>query len=86
LDVADAVDHGGASRNAYHPVREYLETCRAARVPGILDTLAARVFGVTDAVSREFLKRFLIASVRRIYHARRPARLDARPPRRAGGR
>ncbi|HEY2510581.1 MAG TPA: VapE domain-containing protein [Polyangiaceae bacterium] len=55
-----------ARRNSFHPVREYLESCRAARVPGILGNLAERLFGVPDQIAQEMLAKSLVAAVRRV--------------------
>jgi len=64
--VLDAII-AASRRNAYHPVKEYLETCRARRVPGILDQAATVLFGVQSPIANLFLRRTLIAAVRRIY-------------------
>ena len=54
-----------ASENAYHPVREYLDAL-LAEDGSFLDTAADHIFGTTDALDRVFVKRFLVAAVRRV--------------------
>lgn len=56
-----------ARRNRVHPVKEYLDSC-GEKVTGILDTLATRVLGAKDPIENEFLKKTLVAAVRRIRH------------------
>ncbi|MBL1199897.1 MAG: DUF3854 domain-containing protein [Nostoc sp. GBBB01] len=61
-----------ASRNAYHPVVEYLDevSARYSTVdPSILDTLATKYFGTSDPLHNIYLKKMLISAVAR---ARRP--------------
>jgi len=48
----------------FHPIVEYLRGC--PRAPGILDELAAVVFGVEDPTFNRFLRKTLIAAVRRV--------------------
>lgn len=65
-DVMDAMKV--ASRcTPFHPIIEYLESCRAARVEGILTDLAKQVFGTPGEFEQLFLRKTLIAAVRRIY-------------------
>lgn len=54
-----------AQHNPYHPVREYLETLPASH-EGILDDLSTQVFGTSDDMSNELLKKTLVGAVRRI--------------------
>lgn len=65
-DVRDAI-RAAARRCSYHPVKEYLESCRSARRPGILDNAATCLFGIQSPTANMFFKRTLIAAVRRIY-------------------
>jgi hypothetical protein len=58
-----------AKQNRYHAVVEYLDALPAAGSPGLLDTLATRIFGATLPAENEMLRKFLIAAVRR---ARKP--------------
>ncbi|MBX3215180.1 MAG: bifunctional DNA primase/polymerase [Labilithrix sp.] len=61
--VFDAVT-AAARANAYHPVREYLgglEPCE-----GAIDELATHGLGLTDDLDRAYVRKFLIAAVRRI--------------------
>ncbi|MFN6484626.1 MULTISPECIES: VapE domain-containing protein [unclassified Nostoc] len=76
LDVqigdGQAIVEAIASRNAYHPVVEYLDEV-AARYStvdtSILDTLATKYFGTNDPLHNIYLKKMLISAVAR---ARRP--------------
>lgn len=63
--VFSAVGIAG-EKNQYHPVREYLGSLPKSDVR-ILDDLATRLFGATDPFENDFLKKFLISAVRRIY-------------------
>jgi predicted P-loop ATPase len=67
-DMAYKAAVQAARRNPYHPVKEYLDkVCAENTGPySILDTLAERVFGATDPQANEFLKKTLVAAVRRI--------------------
>ena len=57
-----------AHKNKFHPVREYLADCRAAHPdPGeALDELATEGLGVHDALSKKYVRKFMIAAVRRV--------------------
>ncbi len=69
-DMAYKATLQASRRNAFHPVREYLDSCvaSASAANGILDTLASRALGATDPQADEFLKKTLVAAVRRIRH------------------
>lgn len=57
-----------AQENKYHPVQIYLEQCHAHhRDTSILDGIAARYFGQDLPIYDTFIKRWLIASVARIF-------------------
>lgn len=69
---AQAIVEAIASRNAYHPVVEYLDevSARYSNVdPAILDTLATKYFGSDNPLHNIYLKKMLISAVAR---ARRP--------------
>jgi hypothetical protein len=69
-DMAYKAALQASRRNAFHPVREYLDSC-VNTVPvknGILGTLATRALGATDVNANEFLKKTLVAAVRRVRH------------------
>ncbi len=69
---AQAIVEAIASRNAYHPVVEYLDevSARYGNVdPTILDTLATKYFGTDNPLHNIYLKKMLISAVAR---ARRP--------------
>ncbi len=59
-DCASAV----ARANAYHPVREYLAGLEAC--DGALEELALHGLGLTDRLDLLYIRRFLIAAVRRV--------------------
>ncbi len=69
-DMAYKAAIQASRRNAYHPIKEYLESVCAQGSGGTcyLDTLATRVFGTADPQANEFLKKTLVAAVRRIRH------------------
>lgn len=54
-----------ARSQSFHPVREYLDELPPGD-PTLLDDLAAKVFGATDPLENEFLKKFLVSAVKRI--------------------
>jgi hypothetical protein len=56
-------------KNAYHPVREYLDriTADPAINPADLDTIAARYLGVTDPLSAAMVRCLLIGAVARVH-------------------
>lgn len=55
-----------ASRKlAYHPIREYLQALPSGDI-SLLDDLATRLLGAEHLLENDFLRKFLIASVRRI--------------------
>ncbi|MEO0373235.1 MAG: VapE domain-containing protein [Cyanobacteria bacterium P01_A01_bin.17] len=57
-----------AERQSYHPVREELERCHERyKNTAILDNLAERFFGVNNPLYDIYLRRTLIAAVKRIY-------------------
>ncbi|MBD1903684.1 hypothetical protein NDI44_28315 [Trichocoleus sp. DQ-A3] len=60
-----------AKRNAYNPVKVYLENCseKHQHVPIDIDNLATRWFGTSDRLPNIYLKRYLIACVARIYQS-----------------
>lgn len=64
-DTTDAMN-AAARRRPFHPIIDYLEPL-VNTDPEILDTLAAQVFGNPDPLAQEFLKKTLVAAVRRIY-------------------
>lgn len=59
----DAID-AAAKRCSFHPIIDYLKSCPAA--PGIFDAAAARIFDTEDVHANDFLKKTMIAAVRRI--------------------
>ena len=59
----DAID-AAAKRCSFHPIVDYLAEC--PRAPGIFDTAAARIFDTQDEHANDFLKKTMIAAVRRI--------------------
>ena len=61
-----AAIRSASRQNAFHPVREYLESCRGrGRGRGLLATLAQRLFGNADPYANLFLEKFLVSAVRR---------------------
>ncbi len=64
-EVAHKAAIMAAHKNTYHPVIEYLDSC-GEQVTGILDTLATKVLKTSDPQANEFLKKTLVAAVRRI--------------------
>jgi predicted P-loop ATPase len=67
-DTRDAM-YAAAKRAPFHPIIDYLETCRGKEGDcSILDDLAAVVLGSAEPLAQEFLKKTLVAAVRRIYH------------------
>ncbi|MEO0768649.1 MAG: VapE domain-containing protein [Cyanobacteria bacterium J06649_4] len=61
-----------AKRHAYHPVREYLTHCHAEyqkteHNPAILTNITERYFGVNDPLYDTYLRRTLIAAVKRAF-------------------
>lgn len=56
-----------ASNCSFHPVRGYLDSCKGREQVGIFDTAAEKIFGSEDEFSCDFLKRFMIGAVRRVY-------------------
>lgn len=62
-DAFDAVT-AAACRCSYHPIVDYLKDCK--RVPGILDNAAKTILGTNDEFANDFLRKTMIAAVRRI--------------------
>lgn len=52
-------------KSSFHPVRDYLRDL-PVESPRFLDGLASKIFGTTDAIYDEMLKKFLVAAVRRV--------------------
>jgi predicted P-loop ATPase len=58
-----------ARRNAYHPVKEYLNHVAETVTPISLDDLSRRYFGTHNPIYDEIFKRHLIGSVARIFNS-----------------
>lgn len=63
-DIQKAVRLAAKSRR-FHPVREYLASLPPGD-PSIFEGLAKRLFGTDEPLADEFLRKFLVSSVRRI--------------------
>lgn len=62
-DAFDAIN-AAARRCSYHPIVDYLKACK--RVPGVLDNAAQAILGTSDEFANDFLRKTMIAAVRRI--------------------
>lgn len=62
-DILKAVRQAAKS-NGFHPVKEYLNALPKGD-PSIFEGLAKRLFGTDEPLADEFLKKFMVASVRR---------------------
>lgn len=56
-----------ATRCEFHPITDYLESCRTKRQAGVLAKAATRIFNTTDEHADDFLKKVMIAAVRRAF-------------------
>lgn len=56
-----------ARATSFHPIKDYLESCRGRGSVDIFDDLAAWLFGATDPLAQKMLCKTLVAAVRRIY-------------------
>lgn len=68
LAQRDTIRHAillAARKLSYHPVRDYLEALPEGS-PDLLDTLATELWGSTDPVDNEILKRTLVAACKRV--------------------
>lgn len=63
-DASDFVELAGV-RFGYHPVKKYLESLEPVKEVKLLPTLARKLFGVDDNLSRVYLMRWLIGAVAR---------------------
>lgn len=55
-----------ASKHTFHPVKDYLRSLPAGD-PRALDGLAAKLFGAVDHIEEVYLRKFLVAAVRRVF-------------------
>lgn len=63
-EIASAIT-SASRRLRFHPVREYLESLPEGD-PGIFEGLAKRLFGTDAPMADDFLRKFMVSSVRRI--------------------
>jgi putative DNA primase/helicase len=64
-DSAERVVDSVARKNRYHPVKDFLESCKARE--GAIEDIARRVLGLTDSLHVRMLRKTLIAACRRIH-------------------
>lgn len=55
-----------AGQHTFHPVQDYLRSLSAGD-PRVFDGLAARLFGAIDPIEEVFLRKFMVAAVRRAF-------------------
>lgn len=55
-----------ANVHTFHPVQDYLRALQPGN-PRLFDGLAHRLFGATDPIEEVFLRKFMVAAVRRVF-------------------